>query len=332
MSHDKKELLRNGAAALGMGTGIFIAMGWPFFRFCTYAGKKKSKSRKTYSKKWFQLKHTMVNHPRYHYAQEYENTRTWCEAQPMQDWYIRSVEGLRLHAHYLPAESAERFVVMVHGYRGSSFGSVASIAKFLHENHCNILIIDQRCCGESEGDYITYGAREQYDILEWLGRVSEENTESLPVYLYGQSMGATTVLLSAGHSLPAQVRGLIADCGFHSMKQQLRDIASGWFHLHWIELLLLRVDLFCRIFAGFAMKETDTTVALSKNKTPVLFFHGAEDTYVWPKNTMQNYELCEAPKELVIIPGARHLCCSYAAPQVYQEKIMEFMKKNDGTP
>jgi DNA-binding response OmpR family regulator len=84
-------------------------------------------------------------------------------------------------------------------------------------------------------------------------------------------MGTAAVLLASGHELPKEVKGIIADCGFHSMKQQLRDMASEWFHLHWIELLLIRVDLFCRIFAGFKMKDADTTDALKHNKLPILF-------------------------------------------------------------
>ena len=324
-----KEGVQGAALGTAIGAGAFMAMGFPFFRFCTYAGKKKSKSRKSYSRKWFRLKHTEVNHPKYRYLKEYEQSRAWCEAQPMQDFTIRSVDGLKLHASYLPAEDARRFVILSHGYRGSRFGSIAAMGKFLHENHCSLLFIDQRCCGESEGNYITFGAKEQYDILEWVGRIVEENPAKLPIYLYGQSMGATSALLAAGHSLPREVRGIIVDCGFHSMKQQLRDIAAGWFHLHWIELLLLRVDFFCRVAAGFSMKETDTTIALEKNKRPVLFFHGEDDTYVWPENTKKNYEICDAPKELVMIPGARHLCSAYAAPELYGEKMMEFFGKYD---
>ncbi len=114
---------------------------------------------------------------------------------------------------------------------------------------------------------------------------------------FGSVAAAAKYLHENGNS---QVRGIIADCGFHSMKQQLRDIASGWFHLHWIEFFLMRVDLFCRLLAGFAMKETDTTVALEKNRRPVLFFHGEDDTYVWPENTQMNYRLCKADKEIVL--------------------------------
>jgi len=39
--------------------------------------------------------------------------------------------------------------------------------------------------------------------------------------------------------------------------------------------------------------------------------------------------LCRAEKELVIIPGARHLCSAYADPELYQHKMMEFFEKYD---
>ena len=77
------------------------------------------------------------------------------------------------------------------------------------------------------------------------------------------------------------------------------------------------------------MKETDTTLALRMNRLPVLFFHGQEDTYVWPENTLRNYELCRAEKELVLVPNARHLCSSYVAPELFKSKLTEFFGKYD---
>ena len=284
---------------------------------------------KSNHKKWFQLKHTKINHPRNGYEKEYLAAREWCENQQMQDWYIRSIDGLKLHAFYLPADNPQRIILLSHGYKGTSFGSIAHMAEFLHENDSSLLFVDQRCCGKSEGKYITFGAKEQYDILAWIRRISRINKERLPIYLYGQSMGAATVLLAAGHKLPEEVKGIIADCGFHSLKQQLKDIAKGWFHLHWIGLLLIRVDILCRYYAGFRMQDTDTTRALLKNKRPILFFHGKEDTYVWPKNTIINYKICTAPKELVLVPGARHLCSSFVAPELYKKKLIEFFENND---
>lgn len=304
---------------------IFMAFGWSFFEMMVRCKKKKNLTKK----KWFRLSHTKINHPSHKFEKEYEEGKAWCKKQNMQDCYTRSVDGLVLHGVYLPAENAERYVLLSHGYKGSGFGDFAYIARFLHENKCNLLFIDQRCCGKSEGEFITFGAKEQYDIQKWAYYIDQRNKNKLPIYLYGESMGAAAVLMASGQKLPRQVRGLIADCGFRSMRAQLQDMAANWFHLNWIELLLFRVDLFCGFVGGFRMREADTTKAMRKNKRPILFFHGSKDTYVDPRNSRYNYSLCRAPKELVMIPGARHLCSAYADPMLYRKKLLDFFAKYD---
>ncbi len=305
--------------------GIFMAFGWSFFEMMVHCKKKK----KLVKKKWFELSHIKINHPRYKFEKEYEAGKAWCREQNMRDCYVKSMDGLMLHAFYLPAEYAERFVILCHGYKGSGFGDFANMARFLHENRCNLLFIDERCCGASEGEFITFGAKEQYDVQRWAYYIAERNKGKLPVYLYGESMGAAAVLMASGQKLPGEVKGLIADCGFQSMKRQLRDIAANWFHLNWVELLLFRVDLFCGFLAGFRMREADTTNAMKTNKRPVLFFHGSKDTYVSPVNSRYNFFMCRAPKELVLIPEARHLCSAYEAPDLYRKKVLNFFAKYD---
>lgn len=320
----KKKFLK----AVGVIAGafsVFMAFGWSFFKM-TVRYKDHKKQEK---KKWFALSHTKVNHPRYKFEKEYEEGKAWCAGQHMQDCYIRSADGLRLHASYLPAEDAKRFVLLSHGYKGSGFGDFAYMSRFLHENHCNLLFIDQRCCGESQGEYITFGAKEQYDVQRWAYYIARRNHKKLPVYLYGESMGGAAVLMASAHRLPRQVKGLIADCAFCSMKGQMQDMARNWFHLRWIGLLLFRLNLFCAIFAGFHMKDADTAEALKANARPVLFFHGVKDTYVDPGNSLYNYSLCRAPKELVVIPEARHLCSAYEEPELYREKVLGFFEKYD---
>lgn len=318
----KKKMLKIPAAA-GLAFGIFMVPGWSFFEMMIhYRGQKK-----LFKKKWFALSHIKNNHPRNKYEKEYEEGKAWCRQQTMQDWYIRSRDGLMLHAYYFPAEDAKRFVVLSHGYKGSGFGDFANIARFLHENHCNLLFIDQRCCGGSQGEYITFGAMEKYDVQKWTYFIAKRNEKKLPIYLFGESMGAATVLMASGLALPEEVKGIIADCGFRSMKGQVQDMAANWFHLKWIGLLLFRLDLFCAFFAGFRMKDADTADAMKKNKRPVLFFHGSGDTYVYPSNSEDNYKLCQAPKELVIIPGAKHISSAYENPELYRKKLLEFFER-----
>lgn len=320
----KKKALKI-VSAVTAAFGIFMAFGWSFFDLMIRCRSSKHPTKK----KWFELSHAKKNHPRDKFEKEYEEGKAWCRRQDMQDWYTKSRDDLLLHGFYLPAEEAKRYVLLSHGYKGSGFGDFAYTAKFLHENGCNLLFIDQRCCGLSQGKYITFGAKEQWDVQKWAYDIAKRNTKKLPIYLYGESMGAASVLMASGHDLPEEVKGLIADCGFHSMKGQLQDIAANWFHLNWVELLLFRVDLFCRLLGGFCMKDANTTDAMRTNQRPVLFFHGGKDTYVEPKNTRHNYALCQAPKELVIIPEARHLCSPYVNPELYRSKLLDFFAKYD---
>lgn len=308
-----------------MGASLFMAFGWSFFNRLVRCKEQKKQMKR----KWFQLSHIKVNHPRNKFEKEYEEGKTWCMQQDMQDCYMKSKDGLILHAYYLPAENAKRFVLLGHGYKGSGFSEFAYISRFLHENQCHLLFIDQRCCGQSQGEYITFGAKEQYDVQGWAYYIAKRNRKKLPIYLYGESMGATSVLMASGHKLPKEVRGLIADCGFCSMKEQFKEMAANWFHLHWIGLLLFRIDLFCMILAGFRMRDADTTKAMKRNRRPVLFFHGAADTYVDQRNSRYNYSICQAPKELVVIPGARHLCSAYVEPDIYRKRIMDFFTMYD---
>ena len=324
---------------------ILTMIAYPLFRFITYAGKEQKTSYFNSHNKII-ARNSSINHPKHKYKDALDQAMNWCKSQDMKDFYIKSVDGLKLHATYLPAENPVRTVILCHGYKGSRFGSVCHMAEFLHDEGCNLLFIDQRCCDESEGKYITFGSKEQFDILCWIrmlhktgiadrgnkingGNDTDRGNKKLPIYIYGQSMGASSVLLASGHKLPSEVKGIIADCGFHSMKEQLRDLASGWFHLNRIDFMLLRVDLLCNYFASFRMKDTETEKALRKNRLPVLFFHGTEDTYVLPKHSIENYNACAGPKELVLVPGARHLCSSYENPELYKSKLTEFFTRYD---
>ena len=51
-------------------------------------------------------------------------------------------------------------------------------------------------------------------MQRWAIYVSERNKEKLPIYLYGQSMGAAAVLMASGYRLPSEVKGLVVRLWF----------------------------------------------------------------------------------------------------------------------
>ncbi|MCF0133255.1 MAG: alpha/beta fold hydrolase [Blautia sp.] len=278
----------------------------------------------------FQISHIKDNHPKVHYKEAYEKGKKWCQNQMMQDRYIYSEDGLRLHGYFLKTLHAKRVVILCHGYRGNSFSDFAHVARFLYENECDLLFIDQRCCGQSEGEYITFGAKEKKDVRDWVYYLAKQS--ELPIYLFGESLGAASVLMASEYRLPKQVHGIIADCGFCSMKKQMKDMASKWFHINRIDLLLLQLMHYGKLVADFQVEEADTLLPLQRNMIPVLLFHGENDTFVYPENSRINYKRCNSEKELVMIPNAKHMCAGYEEPELYREKITAFFKKCDYLP
>ena len=172
-----------------------------------------------------------------------------------------------------------------------------------------------------------FGLLERHDCLEWAKWAAERTGGTLPVYLCGVSMGASTVLMTAGLELPEAVKGIIADCGFTSPKDILSAVYTSVTHLP-AGISLWATEWFARIFAGFSLTEKDTRKALANSRYPVLMFHGGADGFVPCEMSRQGYDACKGEKELVIIEGADHGVSFLIDPDRYGKALIRFIKKH----
>lgn len=248
------------------------------------------------------------------------------EQMPHEKVYITSRDGLRLNGHWLPAENARRTVILVHGWRSTWARDFGMHMPFLRDCGCNLLFIEQRSHGTSEGKYIGFGVLERYDCLRWLDFLRSRTGDQLPVYLFGISMGAATVLMTTGFRLPSCVKGVIADCGFtspeeiltHVLQKERQDYPRQFNRL--IGAMALRR-------AGYGPRDYSTLDAMAVNKRPVLFIHGGADDFVPLSMTVRNYEACRAQKSILVVDGAPHAKSYLVAPELYQQTVTEFFRR-----
>ncbi len=251
----------------------------------------------------------------------------WFEAKACEEKKIRSFDGLSLYARYLPSVGSKKTVILCHGYRGSGLGDFGGIVRYLHEElKLNILMIDERSHGKSEGKHMTYGINERFDICRWAKLIAKQHPDH-KIYLYGISMGAASVLMTPTTDLPEKVCGLIADCGYTSPDDIFRSVCRSMYHLPPFPFVDL-AELFVKLFAGVDFTLCSAKQALKSCKLPVLFFHGSADDFVPPHMSDENFAACASEKELVKIDGAYHATSYYIDFEKYTNALRAFIERH----
>lgn len=248
----------------------------------------------------------------------------WLLKQDSEGVSITSFDGLKLIGHYLPAKSKspKRILLMMHGWRGTWSRDFGIMAKHLHERDCDLLLIEERAQGQSEGRYMGFGILESRDCLRWLAYLRKRNKANLPVYLAGVSMGASTVLMASGRGLPYAVKGIIADCGFTSPYEIISEVAKRCGRK--LPMLIKMVNRRCSLFAKYRFNDLSAVEAVKKCQVPVFFAHGMKDTFVPYQMTLENYESCRSRKTLYLVEDANHCECFVKNPYKYMERLWNF--------
>ncbi len=244
---------------------------------------------------------------------------------------IRGRGGSRLAGHLHISKSPKRVIIAMHGWRTTWARDFGGVSSFWHNNGCNVLYAEQRGHNNSEGDYISFGIMERFDCLDWARFVNRQmGCGELPVYLCGVSMGAATVLMSAGLDLPENVAGIIADCGFTSPHDIFKHVVNKNLHCPYSGLTVRDIDRLCKKRMNVSLGSYSTVEAMKHCRVPVLFVHGTDDRFVPIEMTYNNYLACAAPKRLFVVPGADHGMSYYTDRSGYESEMLRFFDDNDG--
>ena len=244
---------------------------------------------------------------------------------------ITARDGVKLVGHFVGCTEPKRAIIAMHGWRSSWAKDFGMISDFLHENACAVLYAEQRGQNESGGSYMGFGLTERFDCLDWINWLNGSGYDTFPLYLCGVSMGAATVLMASGFTLPENVHGIIADCGYTSPYAIWKHIAENNLHLRYDKWMRDTVDEMCRERIKFSSDDFSCTKALESCRVPVLFIHGTDDNFVPIEMTYENYKYCDAPKRLLVVPGAGH-GMSYAVDKArYEQTVLQFWQDYDST-
>jgi fermentation-respiration switch protein FrsA (DUF1100 family) len=211
---------------------------------------------------------------------------------------FKAADGTGLFAWFLPARGEPQATVLyLHG-NGQNISAHFPNVAWMPAAGFNVLAIDYRGYGGSEGKPTLAGI--QLDIDAAL-RVLLERPDVDPdrIVVFGQSLGGALAIHYVAHSAyRSHVRAVIADSPFSDYREVAREKLANFFitwPLQWLANVTVDND--------FTPKAAVAALA----PIPLLLIHGERDSIVGAHHSRVLFESAQQPKAFWSIPDTGHI-------------------------
>ena len=240
-------------------------------------------------------------------------------------------DGFRLAGEYFDF-GAKKAVIIIPGRMESLLYSYFFAEPF-RVGGCNVLVIDNRSHGLSEGRVVSLGFREYRDILGW-SKLLHDELGNEAVILHGICIGAEVAVFAlTSKDCPDYLRGMVAEGMFTNFYQSFRNhMIDG---CHPLFPLAGEVMLLTRIFSHARAVTDGPLKRIPGLKKPILFLHSREDIFSVPAQADALYAACGSEqKKLVWFPVGAHSRIRINDAEAYDRAIVDYLPvfETEGVP
>ena len=240
---------------------------------------------------------------------------------PYEEVNIQSYDLLRLHGYLYKNPKSDEVVIMFHGYRGGPHRDFSGGAYEMIKMNKNVILVDERAHGKSKGHSITFGRKEQYDVLNWINYARSRFGQDIKITLVGISMGGAIVLFAAD-KVDKNVK-IIADAPYsrekdiilYTMKQMKLPANFLYPFVHLASVIYSHARL---------VDDAVNNVANSQSK--ILIIHGTGDSIVPYQSSERVYLANKNRVQYELFEGAEHGISYLVDTERYRKIINDFMK------
>lgn len=206
-----------------------------------------------------------------------EDQGEWYETLGAAKIKIKNHKGMFLQAYLIEKEGAKRSVVCLHGLLKSahSLQQTVGYLQTVFEN-ANILMIDANAHGLSDGYIRGFGHRDVFDLMYFNTYLLQKYGEDHRIVMYGQGMGAVTILNTAGLQKLKNVDLILSEGAYDSVYNYLALRCQNEMKVS----KLICGPIIRNVIKGELksdIKKMNTVDMVKKNQIPTVFIHSKND-------------------------------------------------------
>jgi len=235
------------------------------------------------------------------------------------------LDGMPLKGWYLPASpSTGRAIVIAPGIDDNRLvsGVTLDLAPALLGAGFDVLAFDLRGEGESGDGPITFGAREQWDVLGAVDAAQARGATRVGVLAF--SLGAGAAILAAAGS--DAIDALVTDSAFADLEETLRrELERAGIPAPVVSYGLLFYPLLSGTDPGSVSPESAIGAIAPR---PILLIHGTEDETVDVEDSGRLLAAAGASTtDRWLVPGGRHTKSYFVDPRTYTARVLAFFER-----
>ena len=255
----------------------------------------------------------------------YEEGQAWSEKNKPYKKELHIVnDGLKLYGEYYDF-GYDRSVIFVSG-RTEGLNYAYYFVQPYKELGFNVLAIDSRAHGESDGVYNTLGFEEHKDLISWAKLLHEEHGVN-SILFHGICIGSSCALMAlTSENCPEYLDGLIAEGMYPNFYESTKNHMTGDFHQPAWPVMPMMAG-WMKHYTGHDMRYGNIDI-IDKLKKPLLMIHSKEDRYSLPDAAKELFAKCpHDQKTLVWYDHGEHSKLRVTDPELYDRSIAEFVNK-----
>jgi pimeloyl-ACP methyl ester carboxylesterase len=235
-----------------------------------------------------------------------------------------SQDNLTIRGWFVPAKS-DRVIITLHG-KGTNRTAMLHRSLFLAEHSYNLLMIDLRAHGTSDGNRLSFGYYEQRDVLGAVNYLKGRGFKPEHIGVFGHSMGASVGLMAMAQT--PDIHTMVADSSYDELSSEL-NFAIGQITGGWLSPFLPGMLVTSRLLDGVDINQVKPVEAVKHLNGRFLFLiQGDKDALVSPTSIYKLKAAAGNSAETWVVPGADHINADTLYQEEYFKRVLTFFQKN----